>query len=90
MMHPQFGFCHVRLQTWVPLRVQVYLNGREWLGRQMQAEDIGFVKRENSFVWIAQMARAQELANAQLDQTWEQVLERKSRCGAFHRIARRG
>jgi hypothetical protein len=81
LLHPQFGFCHVRLQTWVPFRVQVCLNGREWLGRQLQAEDIGYVKRQNSFVWIADMARAQQLLNAQLDQRWEKTLE-----GLLHEV----
>lgn len=75
LMHPQFGLCHVRLQTWVPFRVQVCLNGREWLGRQMRADNIGFVKRDNSFAWIADIPRAQALADAQLDQAWEKTLE---------------
>jgi hypothetical protein len=75
LMHPQFGLCHVRLQTWVPFRVQVCLNGREWLSRQMQAANIGFVKRDNSFAWIADIPQAQALADAQLAQTWEHTLE---------------
>ena len=75
LMHPQFGLCHVRLQTWLPFRVQVCLNGREWLGRQMQAAKIGFVKRDNSFTWIADIPQAQALADAQLDQSWENTLE---------------
>ena len=45
LMHPQFGLCHVRVQTWVPFQVKVSLNGREWLARQMKAAGIGFVKR---------------------------------------------
>jgi hypothetical protein len=81
LMHPQFGLCHVRLQTWVPFRVQICLNGREWLGRQMQAANIGFVKRDNSFVWIADIPQAQALADAQLAQTWERTLE-----GLLHEV----
>jgi len=34
-MHPLFGFLSMRLQTWFPFTLCVYLNGREWLARQM-------------------------------------------------------
>ena len=76
LMHPQFGLCHVRLQTWVPFQVQICLNGREWLSQQMREAGIGFVKRDNRFAWIADMARAQALADAQLGESWEKTLER--------------
>jgi hypothetical protein len=32
-----FGPSHVRVQTWFPFDVRVMLNGRRWLGRQMDA-----------------------------------------------------
>jgi hypothetical protein len=34
-LDPQFGLIHVRLQTWLPFTVQVYVNGHEWLAQQM-------------------------------------------------------
>jgi hypothetical protein len=34
-IHPEFGFMNARIQTWFPFTVQVCLNGREWLARQM-------------------------------------------------------
>lgn len=36
-MHPVFGFLNARIQTWFPFPVQICLNGREWLARQMGA-----------------------------------------------------
>ena len=33
--HPQFGLMHVRLQTWFPFTMQIGLNGREWLARDL-------------------------------------------------------
>jgi hypothetical protein len=30
-----FGLCHVRVQTWFPFTLQVYVNGHQWLARQM-------------------------------------------------------
>ncbi len=34
LIDPEFGWMHVRLQTWAPYEIQVYVNGREWLARQ--------------------------------------------------------
>jgi hypothetical protein len=36
-MHPVFGFMHARIQSWFPFAIQICLNGREWLARQMDA-----------------------------------------------------
>jgi hypothetical protein len=36
VIDPEFGFMHVRVQTWIPYTVQVYVNGREWLTRQVE------------------------------------------------------
>ena len=33
-----------RIQTWFPFNVQVCLNGREWLGRQLAEAGIDFVR----------------------------------------------
>jgi hypothetical protein len=35
-----FGLMHIRLPSWLPLAIQVCVNGREWLARQMQREGI--------------------------------------------------
>ena len=34
-IHPKFGFMHARIQTWFPFAIQICLNGREWLAREM-------------------------------------------------------
>ena len=34
-LHADFGLMHVRVQSWFPFTVEVCLNGREWLARQM-------------------------------------------------------
>ena len=35
-LDPEFGLMHVRLQTWFPFTIQVYVNGHDWLAHQMQ------------------------------------------------------
>jgi hypothetical protein len=46
-MHPRFGFMHARIQTWFPFAIQVCLNGREWLARDMNAAGLGYERRDN-------------------------------------------
>ncbi len=74
-LHPLLGLCHLRLQTWAPFSVQVCLNGRERLARQLVAAQIAHQKRDNCFVWIADVAAAQKLADAQLETRWEDLLD---------------
>jgi hypothetical protein len=40
----EFGIMHVRLQTWLPLTIQVCINGREWLAREMDKAGIKYQK----------------------------------------------
>lgn len=75
LMHPKFGFMHVRLQTWLPYEVQVWINGREWLSRQLDKHGIEYVRRSNTFPWIADVDRAQRLAHAQLRTAWPRQLD---------------
>ena len=48
----QFGLIHVRLQTWLPFTVQVYVNGHEWLAQQMVHQKLGFVQQHNAFTQL--------------------------------------
>jgi hypothetical protein len=73
--HREFGFMHVRLQTWLPFNLHVCLNGREWLGRQMDRAGIKYLRRENCFGYISDVAGAQELLNQQVTFNWQRGLE---------------
>ncbi len=73
-IHPQLGFMHVRLQTWFPFTVHMCINGREWLGRQLDRAGIGCVRRENCFVDVADVKKAQKLLDQQLRTHWEPML----------------
>ena len=57
--HEELGFLHMRLQTWFPFSIQVCVNGREWLGRQMDKEGMAYRQEDNCFPWIADVGRAQ-------------------------------
>jgi hypothetical protein len=73
-MHPTWGFCHVRVQTWFPMTVHICLNGREWLARQMDRAGLAYRRRANAFVWIEDVARAQALLDSQLQTCWADAL----------------
>ena len=74
-VHPQFGFMSARLQTWFPLSIQVCLNGREWLARQLEQEGIAYQRQENCFTWIEDLPRAQELMEGLLRTSWPAFLD---------------
>jgi len=63
--HAEFGLMHLRVQSWFPFQVTVCLNGRRWLARQLDHAGLGYLQRENSFLWLADLARAQRLADQQ-------------------------
>jgi hypothetical protein len=57
----EFGLMHVRVATWLPFGIQVCLNGREYLARRMNKAGIRFEQRDNCFVWIEDLPRAQQM-----------------------------
>jgi len=57
----QFGLMHVRLQTWLPMPMQVCLNGREYLAKQLDRAGIGYEQRDNCFTQIDDLPTAQAL-----------------------------
>ena len=56
-LHPVWGLCHVRIQSWLPFTVHICINGREWLCRSLLAAGIGFRQRDNCLVDVADVAR---------------------------------
>ena len=71
-----FGLMHVRVQTMFPFTCQIYVNGHEWLARQMLKRRIGFVQADNSFLDIDDFGRAQELADQFSKLDWVKILDR--------------
>lgn len=58
-----FGFMHVKLQTWFPFMIQVYINGREMMKHTFDENNISYQMYDNSFCRISDIAKAQELAD---------------------------
>ena len=72
--HPVFGLLHARIQTWFPFSIQICLNGREWLARQMDQAQLKYVRQDNCFVWIQDYQQAQGLMDQQLKVNWQPLL----------------
>ncbi len=58
-----FGFMFVKIQTWFPFNIQIYINGREWMKSVFRENGIDFQCYDNSFTHISDPAKAQELAD---------------------------
>jgi len=74
LMLPEFGLAHVRIQTWLPFTVQIYLNGHDYLARQMDKCGIKYEQADNCFTWIENPEKAQALADQFNRIKWETVL----------------
>jgi hypothetical protein len=74
-LDPQFGLRHVRVQTWFPFTTQVYLNGHDWLARQLHDAGVGFVQHDNAFTQLDDPARAQALADRFPRLAWVKILD---------------
>jgi hypothetical protein len=59
----QLGLCYVRVPTWCPFRLQFYFNGHNWLANQLKERGITYEMLDNAFVYIADYAAANKMAN---------------------------
>jgi hypothetical protein len=72
----EFGLIHVRLQTWLPMDIQVCLNGREYLARRLDRAGIGYEQRDNCFARIDDIPRAQRMLDDLYRRNWSRFLSR--------------
>jgi len=75
-LDPEFGRMFVRLETWFPFTIQVYVNGHEWLARQLARQRSGFVQHDNAFTELDEPSVAQELADRFVRLSWRYQLNR--------------
>jgi len=75
-MDREFGLIHVMVQTWFPMRMQVFVNGHNWLANKRVVNGIKFTQCENAFLWIEDIDRAQRFADRLASVNWPVVLNR--------------
>jgi len=76
---PLFGLVHGRIQTWYPFNLQFYVNGKEFLKRQMDLNNISYTKADNCFTSVSDFEKANILARKQLEFDWEKQLNQWGR-----------
>ena len=74
LIDPEFGFMHVRIQAWLPYEIQIYINGREWLARQLDRAGIRYRRYDNALVWVEDLTGAQALCDKFAHRAWPRVL----------------
>ena len=71
---PVFGFMSARVQTWFPFAIQICVNGREWLARQLDKIAVNYQRLDNCFVWLQDWQLAQKVMDQQLRFDWPAAL----------------
>jgi hypothetical protein len=79
LIDKDLGLIHVRLQTWLPYTVQVYVNGHQWLARRLDKHGVRYTLRENAFTSIEDPKRAQRFADRWPKVRWHEQLARRVR-----------
>ena len=72
--HADYGFMSIRIQTWFPFRIQIAMNGREWLARQLGKAGIGFGRQGNKILQVDDFSAMQPLLDQQLTTNWCSLL----------------
>jgi hypothetical protein len=78
-LDPQLGLIYIRLTTWFPFTIQVYVNGHSWLAREMLARRLGFNLQDNAFTALDDPEAAQALADSFAELKWTKILDRLAR-----------
>ena len=65
---------HVRIQAWIPYQVQIYINGREWLSRQLDAAGVGYRRYDNALLHVDDLEIAARLCDKFAHRSWPAVL----------------
>lgn len=66
---------HVRLQSWFPFTLQVYVNGREWLARQLDRRGLAYQRYDNKLTQVADLSTAQALCETFAHRRWPRLLD---------------
>jgi hypothetical protein len=73
------GLMHVRLQTWAPFTCQIYVNGHDYVARQMLRRGLLFEQTDNAFTQLADPQKAQRFADRFAKLPWPKILDKYAR-----------
>jgi hypothetical protein len=76
IMERELGLIHVKIQTWFPFTMQIYVNGHEWLARALTSRGIDFLKVDNAFLRLSDPKRVEGIAARFWRRDWPKFLKR--------------
>ena len=74
VMHAVLGLIHVKIHTWFPLTMQVYVNGHDYLAKKLDGRGVPYTMHDNAFTAIENLAAAQACADRFAKQNWPKLL----------------
>ena len=97
MQDRQYGFMFVKIQSWFPYTITVYMNGRELMKNTFAKNGIHSEMYDNSFSYLSDIEKAQKLADnfdskklervlahfAHIVNPWVQKYEEAFECGYY-------
>jgi hypothetical protein len=75
----ELGLMYVRLQTWLPFMIQIYINGKEYLKKQLAKANIPFTSDDNCITSVSDFAKAQRIADRFIEKKWVKVFDHFAR-----------
>ena len=75
-MDKDFGLMHIRFQTWFSFGLQIYINGREYLKKQLDKANIKYKSYDNSITWVEDIAKAQAISDKFHEKKWHKVFDK--------------
>ena len=60
---PYLGYGYIRVPTWCPFKLQVYINGHNILANELDKQDIKYSMSDNAFDYIEDFCKAQEICD---------------------------
>lgn len=72
----EFGPAFVKVCSYAPWALKVWVNGHEWAKRQLDQRGIAYTALDNGFLWCADAQALQEICDALGPQQIEALLER--------------
>jgi hypothetical protein len=79
VMHAVLGLIHVKIHTWFPLTMQVYVNGHDFLAKKLDGLGVGYALHDNAFTQVADGPAAQRCADRFVKQNWPKLLDQLAR-----------
>lgn len=71
----EFGIMFVKLQSWLPYTIKIYINGKEYLKKQLDKKGIKYSSYNNSITSVENMNKAQKISDKFIEKKWYPVFD---------------